>query len=33
MPRLLAELHAQFAESAELERAIKINLRRIGYGG
>jgi type I restriction enzyme M protein len=27
MPRLVAELHAQFAESAKLEQAIKANLR------
>jgi len=27
MPRLFAELHAQFAESAKLEQAIKANLR------
>ncbi len=33
MPRLVAELHAQFAESAKLERAIKANLRGLGYGG
>ena len=33
MPRLVAELHAQFAESAELEQAIKANLRGLGYGG
>jgi type I restriction enzyme M protein len=32
MPRLVAELHAQFAESARLEEAIKGNLRRLGYG-
>jgi type I restriction enzyme M protein len=32
MPRLVAELHAQFAESAKLEQAIKANLRRLGYG-
>ena len=30
MPRLVAELHAQFAESAKLEQAIKKNLRRAG---
>jgi type I restriction enzyme M protein len=28
MPRLVAELHAQFAESAKLEQAIKANLER-----
>ena len=32
-PRLVAELHAQFAESAKLERAIKANLKGRGYGG
>jgi type I restriction enzyme M protein len=32
MPRLVAELHAQFAESARLEQAIKSNLRGLGYG-
>jgi type I restriction enzyme M protein len=32
MPRLVAELHAQFAESAKLEQAIKANLRGLGYG-
>lgn len=33
MPRLVAELHTQFAESAKLEQAIKENLRGLGYGG
>jgi type I restriction enzyme M protein len=33
MPRLVAELEAQFVESAKLEKAIKINLSRLGYGG
>jgi type I restriction enzyme M protein len=33
MPRLVGELHAQFAESAELEQAIKANLKGLGYGG
>jgi type I restriction enzyme M protein len=33
MPRFVAELHAQFAESAKLEQAIKANLRGLGYGG
>jgi type I restriction enzyme M protein len=33
MPRLVAELLAQFAESAKLEQAIKANLRGLGYGG
>jgi type I restriction enzyme M protein len=32
MRRLVAELHAQFAESAKLEKAIKANLRGLGYG-
>jgi hypothetical protein len=30
---LASELHAQFAESAQLEQAIKANLRGLGYGG
>ncbi len=33
MPRLVTELHAQFAESAKLEKAINANLRGLGYGG
>jgi len=33
MLRLVAELHAQFFESAKLEQAIKANLRGLGYGG
>ncbi len=33
MPRLVAELRAQFAESAKLEQAIEANLRGLGYGG
>lgn len=33
MPRLVAELNAQFAESAKLEQAIKANLKGLGYGG
>ncbi|MDP1611915.1 MAG: class I SAM-dependent DNA methyltransferase [Sulfuritalea sp.] len=33
MPRLVAELHAQFEESAKLEEAIKANLSGLGYGG
>jgi type I restriction enzyme M protein len=33
MPRLVAELHAQFAESVRLEQAIKANLRGLGYDG
>jgi type I restriction enzyme M protein len=30
---LVAELNGQFAESAELEQAIKANLAGLGYGG
>ena len=30
-PRLVAELHAQFAESAKLEQAITANLKGLGY--
>jgi type I restriction enzyme M protein len=33
MPRLVAELQAQFVESAKLEHAINANLRGLGYGG
>ncbi|HWM25731.1 MAG TPA: class I SAM-dependent DNA methyltransferase [Chthoniobacterales bacterium] len=33
MPRLVAELRAQFAESAKLEQAIKANMSGLGYGG
>ena len=33
MPRLVAELRAQFAESVKQARAIKANLRGLGYGG
>jgi type I restriction enzyme M protein len=33
MPRLVAELESQFAESAKLEQAIKAKLRGLGYGG
>jgi type I restriction enzyme M protein len=33
MPRLVAELRAQFDESAKLEKAIKANLKGIGFGG
>ena len=33
MPRLVAELHAHFEESAKLEAAIKSNLKGLGYGG
>ena len=32
MPRLVAELHAEFAESAKLEQAIRANLKGLGYG-
>ena len=31
MPRLIAELQAQFAESAKLEQAITANLRGLGF--
>ena len=31
MPRLVAELNAQFAESAKLEKAIRANLKGLGY--
>ena len=31
MPRLVAELHAQFAESAKLEKQIKERLRTLGF--
>jgi hypothetical protein len=33
LSEFVAELHAQFAESAKLEQAIKANLRGLGYGG
>ncbi|MBI5648219.1 MAG: SAM-dependent DNA methyltransferase [Ignavibacteriae bacterium] len=33
MARLVAELNDQFVESAKLEKAIKANLRELGYGG
>ncbi len=33
MPRLIAELNSQFAESARLEQSIKANLKGLGYGG
>jgi type I restriction enzyme M protein len=33
MARLVAELHAQFAESTKLEQVIKTNLSGLGYGG
>ena len=32
MPRLVAELRAQFVESAKLEKAINTNLKGLGYG-
>ncbi len=32
MPRLVAELQGQFAESAKLEKTITANLKRLGYG-
>lgn len=32
MPRLVAELNAQFAESAKLETTIRNNLKGLGYG-
>ena len=31
MPRLVAELHAQFTESARLELAVKANLKGLGF--
>jgi type I restriction enzyme M protein len=31
IPRLVGELHAQFAESAKLKIAIKANLKGLGY--
>ena len=33
MPRFVDELQAQFGECAKLERAIKANLKELGYGG
>ena len=33
MPRLVAELRAQFGESARLEKTINANLKGLGYGG
>ncbi len=33
MPRLVAELNAQFVESAKLEQTFTANLRGLGYGG
>ena len=32
IPRLVAELNGQFADSAKLEQAIKANLKGLGYG-
>jgi ribosomal protein S13 len=32
MKRLTAQLKDQFAESAKLERAIRENLKKVGYG-
>ncbi len=32
MPRLVAELNSQFAESAKLEASIRANLKGLGYG-
>jgi len=32
MPRLISELHVQFAESAKLEQAIKAKLKELGHG-
>jgi type I restriction enzyme M protein len=33
MPRLVAELRAQFAQSGKLETTIRANLKGLGYGG
>ena len=33
MKRLVAELNAQFAETAMMEKLIKANLKGLGYGG
>lgn len=33
MTRLVTELNQQFTESAKLEKAIKANLKGLGYGG
>jgi len=33
MTRLVDTLEEQFAESAQLEKAIRENLRGLGYGG
>ena len=32
-PRLVAERHAQFAESGKLKQAFTANLKELGYGG
>jgi type I restriction enzyme M protein len=32
MPRLVAELEAQFAETAKLEYQIRANLKDLGFG-
>ena len=32
MPLLVADLRAQFAESAKLEKAINASLKGLGYG-
>lgn len=33
MTRFVAELNTKFAKSAKLEKAIKANLKGLGYGG
>jgi type I restriction enzyme M protein len=33
MPRLVAAMHSQFAESEILEKTIKSKLKELGYGG
>jgi hypothetical protein len=33
LPRFVAELHGQFAQSAKLEKTINANLKGLGYGG
>jgi hypothetical protein len=33
VPRLAAKLDEQFRESAKLEKAIRRNLKELGYGG
>ncbi len=32
LPRLVADPHTQFAESAKLEQSIQVNLRGLSYG-